>query len=42
MSIWDYPRIAGGHGEDSDKGEVVGSEVVRGHIAEEVDPHDGI
>ncbi len=36
------PRISRRHGEDGDEGEVVGPEVLRGHIAEEVDPHDGV
>ena len=39
--IWN-PGVAGGHGEDGDEGEVVGSEVLRGLVSEEGDAHDGV
>mmetsp|Transcript_59961 Transcript_59961/g.125408 ORF Transcript_59961/g.125408 Transcript_59961/m.125408 type:complete len:269 (-) Transcript_59961:1705-2511(-) len=36
------PGISGSHRKHGDEGEVVGSEVVWGNVAEEVDAHDGV
>ena len=37
-----YPGIPSCHREDSHKGAVIGAEIIRGNVAEEIDTQNGI